>query len=117
MVAMPDREQILEALLTASQPLDRLSNALSNLEWDCERTLVVFSRQHATQVVEKYLFGLMSGDEVVAWANLIESREDIDFELGQEQLLQEFVFELANPEINYPLNTQVAVGWIRRLTE
>ncbi|WP_407267353.1 hypothetical protein [Tenacibaculum maritimum] len=40
---------------------------------------------------------------MVKWANLIECREDIDFELDT---FQEYIFEIANPEINGELTKE-----------
>ncbi|EDN66214.1 hypothetical protein BGP_4156 [Beggiatoa sp. PS] len=49
---MKQRQQVLQALVTFSQPLDVLSQALSRFEWDYEGEPVIIEPFHLSQCAE-----------------------------------------------------------------
>jgi len=112
---MRDRASTLLLLLTLSRPLEELRAQLRAFPWDCDRDLVVFTRQHATNVLRRYLAGELDAKTVADWADAIEMREDIGHEPGCENALNELIFEVANPEINYALTPERAEEWLERL--
>jgi len=95
---------VLSSLLSFGEPLDEIAAALGELEWDAE-PVVTLTRKHIADVLCRYRAGLLRGDEVERWANLIECREDIDFERGHEPVIADAIFDLSNPDLQGPLAT------------
>ncbi|HKK54918.1 hypothetical protein [Marinobacter sp.] len=91
---------LLEALCTLSAPLEEIETALAPFGWDHEEELVILSRQAVHHVVLAWSEGRLSTDTLTAWAEAIEARDDIGREEPHEELLNDILFELANPDIN-----------------
>jgi len=72
--------------------------------WDCETELVILLAENIRNVLNKYSTGEITGDDVIEWANFIEQRDDIGLDEKQNKVLNEIIFWLANPEINYEIN-------------
>jgi hypothetical protein len=62
-------------------------------------------------MLRSYLDGRRTTGALVAWAEALEVREDVDVEAPVQDLL----FALANPTINGPLTPEAARKWVRRL--
>lgn len=110
------RKSVLTDLLNLTKDFGRLSVELSNFKWDSEE-LVTLQRTHIRNILKKYLVGEVSADDVIMWANAIESREDIGYETPYEDTIKQVIFELANPEINYKLNESQATEYIELLSK
>jgi hypothetical protein len=76
---------------------------------------VVLTDEHARKVLVRFQDGTLSSKDVEAWANAIESREDIDFSNEKGNVLEELIFELANPLLTQALDSSRASSWIDRL--
>lgn len=92
-----DRKEILERVLAINGDLQLLHQELKKFPWDTDFPLVVLSIDDMIDVLNKVIVGNICIDVLEEWADIIECRDDIDFE---HQELQEIIFELANPLIN-----------------
>jgi hypothetical protein len=110
-----DKKILLMSLLLLDRPLIEIHAAVSKLSWDSDEELCVFTRAHAERALERVIRGELILSDMEEWANLIEGREDIGFEEGREQILREFVHELANPTLTEQLTASRAVEWLERL--
>ena len=54
--------------------------------------------------LRKYKNGEVSKEQLNAWANFVEGRDDIGFEDSWHETLEEVIHRLANPELGYQLN-------------
>jgi hypothetical protein len=109
------RKAILEELLALRSPLDESLGTLATLAWDSEAELATLDREHAVGLINRFLSGMVSSDDLEQWANAIEGRDDIAFVIRDGHLLQESVFELANPLLTEPLTRDRAEYWRVRL--
>lgn len=109
------RITVLTNLLNFGQGINMLKEELVKFRWDSEEELVVLKRKHLAGVLIKFLNGQLSGDDVTEWANAIELREDIGIESENENLIKDIMFDLANPEINYKLDSARARKYIESL--
>jgi hypothetical protein len=50
-------------------------------------------------VINKYKNSNISQEELVEWANLIECRDDIEFEKAYKKQIREIIFNIANPDL------------------
>ena len=74
-----------------------LQNEISGYPWDCEIPLITISKTDMVYIINECVNDEISLEELTNWANIIECRDDFDFE---NEKIQELIFELANPEIN-----------------
>lgn len=100
---MRSRTELVEALIAFREPLESLWAELRQYGWDCEEELAVLNPEDVIAVLSRFISGDISANDVEAWANLLECREDIGFAAGHEEPLGEAVYWLANPVINYPI--------------
>lgn len=94
---MRNRKDILTDLFFFKADLSELQNELSQYPWDAEEPVLILSRRDLTHVLDRCIENEITFDDIVTWANVIECRDDLDFEVEE---MQEIVFELANPELN-----------------
>jgi hypothetical protein len=94
---MRNRKDILTDLVFFKSDLSELQNELSRYSWDVEEPTLIISKHDFSNVLKRCIGSEINFKDLVSWANLIECRDDLDFEIEE---LQEIVFELANPEIN-----------------
>jgi hypothetical protein len=105
---MGNRKSILDQLLGFEQPLKDLKNALARFEWDSEEELSLLSLEHLSGILRRFLSRDISAADVEDWANVIEGRDDIGFELGNRAFIRETLHELANPLLTQPLDLERA---------
>ena len=103
---MKQRQQVLQDSVTFSQPLDVLSQALSRFEWDYEGESVIIEPFHLVSVLNRFLSNQLEAQHIENWANIIECREDLDYETSNQEQLEQVIYELANPEIEGPLTIE-----------
>lgn len=105
-IFMRTRTEILTDLIEFNGSLDEVKAELANYPLEIEEPLVKITHGGLIKVLEKSIRHSQFS-ELVAWANFVELREDIDYE---SDLLKQLLFELSTPEINYPITG-------KRLTE
>ena len=62
------------------------------------------TRCHLASALQHYLDHSLSASDIEAWANLIEAREDVFFEVGHDSQIEEVLHELANPLLTQSLD-------------
>jgi len=101
------RQAILSSLIRLDAPLADLKAALASISWDAEPT-VTLARQDIATVLQRFVRGEIDAAVVETWANLVECREDIEFETGYEEAIADAIHGLANPELRGRLATIAA---------
>lgn len=89
-----DRAESLQQIISFGTNRDDAYAALLKHSWDSESELVVASRQLLSDVLQKYLAGDISSDDLEEWANFIECRDDIDY-----SEIEDYIYALANPQL------------------
>lgn len=110
-----ERAEALKRLLNFEGKPSEIVRSLGLFGWDSEDELVILSRGHIASVLQRYLNSKLASVEVEDWANAIEGREDIGYEKGCEELLNETIFQLANPVLAKELDDDFANELIRLL--
>lgn len=100
---MRNRKDILTDLVFLKADLLELQNELSQYTWDLEDPILTISKQDFVNVLNRCIENEFSFEDLIYWANIIECRDDLDFEVEK---IQEKIFELANPEINGEIITE-----------
>ncbi len=102
-----NRIKVLNSLVEFLEPLDLLSDKLKKLSWDYTGLPVILKTEHLTKILRNCISGKLTVKEVEDWANLIECREDIDYEEINKEKLMATIFKLANPELEGKLSIGV----------
>jgi hypothetical protein len=109
------RRDVLIDLVELRSSVAAAIAAVRELPWDSDVEVVLLARANVEMLLHRYLRGELSADDLEAWANAVESREDIGSERGYEEMLRAFVFETANPLLAEPISGSYACRWLERL--
>ena len=105
----------LEALLNPLEPLDIVHERLAEFSWDWRHgPLAEVRADHVLRALDRWRAGDLAGHSVEQWANLVEVREDIAFEGGEDGAVRTAIHRLANPvlegELTFDLADEIEVG-------
>ncbi len=98
---MRDRIEILNDIIKIKGNLLNLETEISHYPWDSKNALLTILKSDLMDILKKALNEEITADELKSWSNIIECRDDLDFE---QDKVKEIIFELANPEINGEIN-------------
>ncbi len=91
------RRALEEVRLCAASPAD-LATRLRRFPWDWEAApLVTITPADVVHVLEQVERGAMTPEDAEAWAELLEFREDVGFQQGEDGPVRQAVHVLANP--------------------
>lgn len=93
------RFKILSDLISFKEPIAVLSERLKTLGWDYEGPGFYVKSSEIRGVLNRFVSGEISVDELEEWANLIECREDLQFEDAKSEQIDHVIFLLANPAL------------------
>lgn len=99
-----NRFAVINDLLELSKPLNNIKVQLGELEWDYEGAGVELTCKHLLVILQRYLRDELSANDVETWANLVEGRDDVSFESRHELLVENILYELANPALTQVLD-------------
>jgi hypothetical protein len=106
------RQVAVENLVHLRVPVDQAVSVLKSFPWDCEQELVTVGVTEVETALNRFIKGNLSTDELEAWANGIEGRDDIEF---RPTLVIDVVTEIANPLLFSPLDKKTAGELLARL--
>ena len=109
------RVELLNKLITMQDSVDTIVKNLEKYRWDVSEELVLFEKKHMLNILCTYLKGKITELEVENWANAIESREDIEIEICSKRLINEIIYELANPYLTEKLTKDRAKDLYNKL--
>jgi len=94
------REELLRELISYRLPIEKTLENLSYYGWDCEFPLVTLTKSDVVSIMQRYLSGGITEQQLTDWADLVECREDIEYPTQDENLIASIIFRLANPNLN-----------------
>lgn len=104
---MRDRTSLVLELISNPKTVNRVTQELAVFGWYCENCLAVVTKQNVLTILKQFECGEVSAAEVMGWANALGGRTDISFEFGPDGVVEESMYWLANPEINWPINVEL----------
>ena len=104
---MRSRRELVSELIRNPRIETTLLDELASYGWDSEVELGTITQDDVCAVLAQLQSGALSAQEVHAWANRIEGRDDVAFQFGSEGVVNEAIFWLANPHINWPINNDL----------
>lgn len=109
------RTALLKQLLFVEDNFESISNKLKQFDWECKDELVSVDKKVLDNLFQGFLNGKYSLNTLERWADLVECREDIDYEDNNLELIKEVLGTLANKDIATPVDEKVIRGWVNRL--
>jgi hypothetical protein len=85
--------------------------------WGSDEGLVTLNRSDALRLLDRFQQASLTALECQHWAQTLEMRDDLSLEPGAEDLLTQFLFEIATPEINEPISPQLVRRWQANLKD
>lgn len=114
---MTDRYAALQKVLKFSQPIQKLEELLKDFSWDFDGDPQEMNINHLRAALERYISGELSAQGLEDWANLIEGREDIKYQEERVVIIEDYIYELANPELTKKISIAHAVDMVRAIDE
>jgi hypothetical protein len=99
------QDQIREALYDLIQlrrPLAELSARLLTFEWSSQEELATAFAQDIGHALDEFWAGKISADDLCAWAEELQGREDIALNPQERDFLADALFQLSTPELCGP---------------
>ena len=109
MVSALTHTEALRMLVECSAPLEQIKAELGKHPFDTDECLFVITPAHMSDILERFLSGELSAEQVGDWANLIEMRDGLEFADGEDGPSRGCLHELANPLLTEPLSQKSAV--------
>lgn len=106
---MKSRTELVAELVRNPRISGQSIEALKAFGWDCESPLVTVQKSDIWAVLREFAAGKLNAADIQAWANRIEGRDDVAYEHGPDGPVNEAVFWLANPFINYPIDAAICL--------
>ncbi len=104
--ALMTRDEAVQSLIRCDQPLETVRASIEVFDWDWKGgALALLDMDAVASVLRRYVAGGITSEEVETWANLLEGREDIDFEPKAGAA----IFDLANPALQGPTDKVASV--------
>jgi hypothetical protein len=92
-----NRFDVLRDLVAFNKPASVLADSLSKFDWDYEGQPLIVMASQIREVLKRFPAGEYSAQELEDWANLIECREDLEFEEIKNGEIANVIYCLANP--------------------
>ena len=105
---MSRHAEILQELARFETPTGPLLQELRSFGWDWDGApLLVLRKADILRVIDRFLAGQISADQLQEWAESLEVREDVAFDDRDAEVLDDVFFRIATPMINEPLTHEV----------
>lgn len=104
---MRPRKELVKSLIEYKGDIDGIIEELSQYPYDSEQ-LVVLTRRHIINVLERFLEDEFLSSEVQFWADAIETREDIQYEIGYEEVITDALLKLSQLQLEGTLDQDSA---------
>jgi len=102
-----NRQAVLSSLIQFNEPVTRLKVALESFPWDVNHPIITVTRDDVIAILLRFTASEFDADVLEEWANLVEGREDIQFEPDHAEAISDAIFQLANPAVCGPLTSKV----------
>jgi hypothetical protein len=94
-----DRKALLAALVRYELPVEPVLNRLASVPWDSTEELARIGAADIVAILDRFIDGELSAEQVTDWADLLEVRDDVGVDPHHENALREIIFRLANPNL------------------
>lgn len=110
-----NRVQLLRNLIEYNSSLKVIQEKLASFKWDSSE-LITLTKEHIISVLNRYIEGSISAEELEDWADTIECREDIHYNDHDDDIINEKIYILANPVLQGKMDKARALSMINELS-
>jgi hypothetical protein len=104
---MRDRAFLVLELIRSPKTAAEIVQELAAHGHACEKHLGEVGKVDVLAVLKQFERGHLSAAEVETWARCLRDRMDVAFEFGEEGVVDEAVFWLANPALHWPIDGEM----------
>ncbi|MCY1675769.1 hypothetical protein OVA06_13805 [Pseudarthrobacter sp. SL88] len=115
MVSQEQRREAVYDLIQLRYPLQEALARLSPYKWPSQEELATAFARDIDHALDEFWAGKISADDLCAWAEEVQGREDIALNPEDRDFLADALFQLSTPEICGPAD-EVAVALRLRRT-
>lgn len=94
-----ERRAALRDLVEHRRPVSESVQALAQFGWDSEEELVDVTASDVVNMLKSHLDGSTDADEVEAWAEAVQGRDDIGIPGPEAERVGRALFEISSPEL------------------
>ena len=105
-----NRAEALKQIVTFGACKESAYSELVKFGYDSEIEYFVVSKSILECVLLMYLSDKITGDELEEWANFIECRDDLDYEV-----IEGYIYAIANPYIDGYINKEKVTKMVQLL--
>jgi len=109
------RLTLLKDLVAFNKPIEIIADGLSQLDWDYKGQSLSVSSSQIRSILQRFLVGKFTAKDLENWANLIECREDIEYEGDRYEAIENVIYCLANPSIQGEITLVLCENMINTL--
>jgi hypothetical protein len=115
---MNRRKEALEALIRYDNASPKLFEQLRvfPVDWDGP-PLAILTVRNVIPVLDAFLAGNIDAEQLTAWGNGLEGRDDLDYDPAHETKLKDVIFRIATPEIKVALSVEYVTQMRTELNE
>ncbi|MCI5060220.1 MAG: hypothetical protein MRY79_04020 [Alphaproteobacteria bacterium] len=110
------RKKMLGNFINFEGDLQQISKQILEHGWDYEGDPVIITKENVRNVLQNYIEGKITSEDVQKWADFLEVREDVDYFEHDEDVLSQIIHELANPDIEGVLSLDRAKNVLKSKT-
>ncbi|HEU0187565.1 MAG TPA: hypothetical protein VFR06_06705 [Gallionellaceae bacterium] len=104
---MNERKSLLLQLIQHPQAAAAVAQELGDLVQECEMHLAEVSKVDILAALKLFDHGQLTEDQLVDWARCLHGRTDVGYEFGDDGVVEEAMFWLANPALNWPIDCEL----------
>jgi len=105
-----DRKALLAALVRYELPVEPVLSQLASVPWDSTEELARVGSPDVVAILDRFIDGELSAEQVTEWADLLEVRDDVGMDPRHEGTLREIIFRLANPNLRDAITPALAAS-------
>ena len=113
-VSEADRREAICDLIQLRRPLNESLVRLAAYVWSSQEDLATVKARDIAHALDEFRAGRIGADELAAWAEEVQGREDIGVDFSERDFIADALFQLSTPEICGPAN-EVALTLKQRL--
>ena len=98
-----NRLQALNEIINFGSNLKLAAIRIHEFPFDTDEELIIINRHHIEKVLRMFISGEISDEQVEQWANFIEGREDLNYDV-----FGNLIYILANPVLEGKLSISKA---------
>jgi hypothetical protein len=113
---MKDRLNLIEEIIHWPDTIQVYKEKMNEYSWDYEWETVILKWSDISSLLSKYLDNKLDYEYLVIWADLIELRDEIEYENKYENIISEIITILSTPEVNWELTIREIEVYIHNLS-